>query len=309
MTSLYPVYVPKLLSRDEHFVSGRRSCKGCGKALSVRMVCKMVGRDVVASAPIKDDASSAAWASAGIGFPWDELTSGNLALTCADRLLSQNGHSSQAAGSRRKIKKAVIGIDMRVFSKDPLMLDEVVRGNREVLYICYDSEMYMDALIRRTVPTLYGDELQHLPGKEELRNLIKHKNIPLSVRESSLSYMATACPSYPLDLLGKIKKGLRARGAAFISLLTPCPTGWLFSPELTVRLGVMAVESGFYPLMEIEAGTVRLTETIAKLRPLSDYFKAQHRYVAFPAQLISLMQEIVAEEYAGLVDRARGRES
>ena len=66
MSSLYPVYVPKLLSRDEHFVSGRRSCKGCGKALSVRMICKMMGQDAVAPAPAGESSKAAGCATAGM---------------------------------------------------------------------------------------------------------------------------------------------------------------------------------------------------------------------------------------------------
>lgn len=309
MSTLYPVYVPKLLSRDEHFVSGRRSCKGCGKALSVRMICKMMGKEIVASVPAGDRVQSAGCDTAGMGSPWDELTSGNQAMSCIDRLLSADERSPESPGARRKIRKAVIGLDMRVFTKDALMADKVAKGNREVLYICYDSEMYMDALIKRTAPVLYGHESLHLPGREELRNLIKNKNIPLPIQESSLSYVATACPSYPLDLLGKIRKGLRAKGSAFISMLTPCPTGWQFSPELTAQLGVMAVESGFYPLVERETGPVRLTEPVPRLRPLKDYFKAQQRYVAFPPRLITLLEEVVSEEYAGLVNRTRRKDA
>jgi pyruvate ferredoxin oxidoreductase beta subunit len=309
MTTLYPVYVPKLLSRDEHFVSGRRSCKGCGKALSVRMICKMMGKEVVASAPATERVQAAGCVTAGMGSPWDELTSGNQAISCIDRLLAADERSPEAPGARRNIRKAVIGLDMRVFTKDPLMADKVAKGSREVLYICYDSEMYMDALIKRTTPTLYGHELLHLPGRQELSDFIKNKNIPLPIQESSLSYVATACPSYPLDLLGKIRKGLRAKGTAFISLLTPCPTGWQFNPELTAQLGVMAVESGFYPLMERETGPVRVTEPVSRLRPLKDYFKAQQRYVALPPQLIALLEEVVSEEYAGLVNRTSRKDA
>jgi pyruvate ferredoxin oxidoreductase beta subunit len=290
-------------------VSGRRSCKGCGKALSVRMICKMMGKETVASVPAGDRVQAAGCVTAGMGSPWDELTSGNQAMSCIDRLLSENGRSPEAPGARRKIRKAVLGLDMRVLARDPLMVDEMAKGDRDVLYICYDSEMYMDALIKRTAPALYGHESLHLPGREELRNLVKNKNIPLPIRESSLAYVATACPSYPLDLLGKIKKGLRAQGASFISLLTPCPTGWLFNPDLTVQLGLMAVESGFYPLIEREAGLVRVTEPVSRLRPLKDYVKAQQRYVAFPTQLISLLEEVVSEEYAGLVNRSRGKDA
>ena len=307
MTTLYPVYVPKLLSRDEYFVAGRRSCKGCGKALSVRMICKMMGRDVVASAPGKDTPLLSSYGKTGVGFSWDEITTGDLAISFADQLLAENERAGEGTGSRRKVKKAVVGIDLRVFARDPLVVNEVVKEGRDVLYICYDSEMYMDTLIKKAAPSLNGHGAVHLPGREELRSLIKSKNIPSPVWESSLSYAATACPSFPLDLWGKIKKGLRARGTAFISLLTPCPTAWLFKPELTAHLGTLAVETGFYPLLERESGSVSLTMKVSQLKPLSNYLKAQQRYVTFSPELAALIQEIVSEEYAALVKRAYGK--
>lgn len=308
MTTLYPVYVPKLLSRDEHFVSGRRSCKGCGKALSLRMISKMVGRDVVASSPGSDPSPFSRYGKTGAGVPWDEITSGDLAFSFVNRLMAENERSREKKGAGRRIKKAVLGIDMRIFSKDPLVVHEVVNADREVLYLCYDSEMYMDALIRKYAPSLNGHEAVRLPGKKEMASFIRNKNIPPSVWDSSLSYVATACPSFPLDLWGKIRKGLRTRGAAFISLLTPCPTAWLFKPEMTAHLGVLAVETGFYPLLERESGSVSLTIEVPKLQPLSNYFRAQQRYVTFLPELVALMQEVVSEEYAGLVKRAQGKD-
>ncbi len=54
----------------------------------------------------------------------------------------------------------------------------------------------------------------------------------------------------------KIKKALTVNGTAFISVLTPCPTAWLFKPELTAHLGDLAVNTGFYPLYEMEGDTI-----------------------------------------------------
>ncbi len=39
----FPVYVPKLLPAEENYLSGRRSCQGCGKALAARIVAKAAG--------------------------------------------------------------------------------------------------------------------------------------------------------------------------------------------------------------------------------------------------------------------------
>ena len=96
-------------------------------------------------------------------------------------------------------------------------------------------------------------------------------------------------------------------GTAFISVLTPCPTAWLFKPELTAHLGALAVNTGFFPLYETESDTVPLTKRIAQPRPLSDYFEAQQRYVAFPPEYRALLQEVVSEEYEKLVAHTKKR--
>jgi len=105
--------------------------------------------------------------------------------------------------------------------------------------------------------------------------------------------------------MAKIKKALKVTGTAFISVLTPCPTGWLFKPELTAHLGALAVETGFYPLYEIENNRVHITHRVAQPKPLSEYFKLQQRYVAFPPEWIALLQEVISEEYGKLVSHKK----
>ena len=178
---------------------------------------------------------------------------------------------------------------------------------KDVVYICYDSERYMDDLIKRFAVSLDAHGDSHVFAKDEMRTFIANKNIPAQVRESAFPYVATGCPSFPLDLMEKIKKAMHIPGSAFISVLTPCPTAWLFKPELTAHLGTLAVTTGFFPLFEAESDTVSITKPIAQLRPLSDYFAVQQRYVAFPPEYRALMQEVVSEEYEKLLSRTKKR--
>ena len=294
--STFPVYIPKLLPRDENFVSGRRSCRGCGKALSIRMISKMMGNKVIVSGPAQDASFPARYNQTSTGSSWDEITSGDV----VDRLIAENQSTAKAVSSKRPTKP-VVGIDRRIFSKDLLALSELFGEEKDAVYICYDSEMYMDELRRRSAPSLDAHAVSHDLTKEEAQTFLRDKNIPLQVQELNLAYSATACPSFPLDLMAKIKKALKVTGTAFISVLTPCPTGWLFKPELTAHLGVLAVETGFYPLYEVENNRVRITQRIAQPKPLSEYFKLQQRYLALPPEWIALLQEVISEEYGKLV--------
>ena len=297
--STFPVYVPKLLSRDEYFVSGRRSCKGCGKALTIRMITKVMGNKAMISGPVQETPLPVGYNQISAGSTWDEITSGDLTTSFVNRLITETQKPTPES-TLKKIAKPVVGIDRRIFSKDFLALSELFREEKDVVYICYDSEMYMDELRKRSAPSLDAHEAYDLT-KEEAQTFIRDKNIPAQVKEFPLSYSATACPSFPLDLMEKIKKALKVTGTAFITILTPCPTGWLFKPELTANLGNLAVETGFYPLYEIENDTLRLTKRVAQLKPISEYFKLQQRYLPFPPEWIALLQEAVTEEYKTLV--------
>ncbi len=48
----------------------------------------------------------------------------------------------------------MVGIDRRIFSKDLLALSEMFRDEKNVVYVCYDSEMYMDEMLKRSAPSL-----------------------------------------------------------------------------------------------------------------------------------------------------------
>ena len=308
MFSRYPVFIPKLLPRDEYFVSGRRSCKGCGKALAIRMICKMAGKDVISAGHVKGASSFSSYAQAGVGLSWDEIISGDLTASFVDKLIAENERVKKEEGLGRGIKKAMIGIDRGVFAKDPLALTEILKEHKEVVYICYDNEMYMEGFIKRSFPSLDDHGERRPIEKDEIRSFIQNKSIPPLVWESCPAYVATGCSSYPLDLMEKIKKGLQASGTAFIGVLTPCPTAWLFKPDLTAHLGFLAVNTGFYPLFEVETGKLKVTKRVPKLKPLIDYFKVQQRYIPFPPELISLIQEVVAEEYEKLLARTEEKD-
>ena len=121
--------------------------------------------------------------------------------------------------------------------------------------------------------------------------------------EKGFNYLATASPSYPFDLYDKIKKAVESSGNAYIHILTPCPQGWKFDTEYTVKIGYWAVESRSFPLYEIESGTYRLTVDVPKPRPVADYLKAQKRFDDLSEKDIQKAQTRVEDEYKNLLGR------
>ncbi len=67
-------------------------------------------------------------------------------------------------------------------------------------------------------------------------------------------------------------------GARYIHVLVPCPLGWGMPSHDTVRVGRLAVESGFFPLFEAEHGVVTASTPIRHRLPIDDYLLAQRRF-------------------------------
>jgi pyruvate ferredoxin oxidoreductase beta subunit len=74
---------------------------------------------------------------------------------------------------------------------------------------------------------------------------------------------------------------------------------------LAIRYGRLAVETGVYPLYEVERGKYKLTMDFPKLRPVGDYFQGQGRFRHLTPDLIGKIQERVTKEYETLKAKVR----
>jgi len=93
-----------------------------------------------------------------------------------------------------------------------------------------------------------------------------------------IPYIATASISYPEDFMKKVKKASEIEGPAYIHLQQPCTTGWGYSPEKTIELGRLAVETGSWILYEIEEGEFKVTYRPLQRRAVKEYLNAQKRF-------------------------------
>ena len=66
----------------------------------------------------------------------------------------------------------------------------------------------------------------------------------------------------------------------------------------------MAVETGIFPLYEVENGQYRLSLDFPKLRPVTDYMKLQGRFRHLSPEEINKIQARVGEEYEKLREKA-----
>ena len=120
----------------------------------------------------------------------------------------------------------------------------------------------------------------------------------------NIPYVATASPAYPFDLMEKVKKAAATKGPAYLQIFSPCPTGWRSAGEISVKLARLAVETGAFPLYEVENGKYNLTMDFEKLRPITDYMKPQGRYRHLTESDIVLIEKKLHEQVQELRDKS-----
>ena len=184
-------------------------------------------------------------------------------------------------------------------------LSGALERGHNFLFVCFDNEAYMNTGIQRSSATPFGASTTTSPsGKLSIGQTTWKKNVPAIAVAHNIPYVATACPSYPFDLIGKVNKAVAIAGPAYLHVLSPCPTGWRHPTDLAVRLGRLAVETGVFPIYEVENGKYKLNFDFAQLRPVRDYLKPQGRFRHLPEEEIERIQERVTAEYQKLKQKA-----
>jgi pyruvate ferredoxin oxidoreductase beta subunit len=133
--------------------------------------------------------------------------------------------------------------------------------------------------------------------------ITRKKNMAAIAAAHDIPYVATACPSYHLDLMKKVRKGAEVKGPAYVHILSPCPTGWRYRSDLAITIGQLAVQTGIFPLYEIEYGRYRLNADPPELKPIEEYLKLQGRYRHLTGEQIQEIQQMVNEDYAKLKEK------
>ncbi len=300
------LFVPRLVTTEEIFAPGHRACIGCGEALAVRHVCKALGKNVIiVTATGCIEIISSLLPQTSWQVPWIHTLFENSASV-------MSGIESAYKARVRKGKIPDKGVKFVGFAGDGgtsdigiQALSGAMERGHDFLYVCYDNEAYMNTGIQRSSSTPYSAWTTTAPvGKKSIGQATWKKNMPEIAVAHRIPYVATACPSYPFDLMDKVKRGAEIEGPAYVHILSPCPTGWRYSPNLTIEMGRLAVETGVFPLYEVIDGEYRLSFDFPELKPVREYMKEQRRFRHLTEDIVEKIQARVEEEYLKLREKA-----
>jgi pyruvate/2-oxoacid:ferredoxin oxidoreductase beta subunit len=113
--------------------------------------------------------------------------------------------------------------------------------------------------------------------------------------------MATATTGYPDDLARKVAKARSIKGGLrFIVVLAPCLDGWGIADNAGPKTSRLAVESGVFPLYEVENGEIYTLNYGPNGIPVSDYTAVQKRYRHLSPSDNDALQEEVDKNWVRL---------
>ncbi len=278
------------------FCSGHNACPGCGEALAIRYILNTMGSNTIAVIPpscIAIISGHQPYSSMRIPTYQTTLEASAASATGMKRSLIRQG--------RGDVNILVIAGDGGTYDIGIQSLSGAAERNEDMVYVCLDNEGYMNTGSQKSGSTPYLASTSSTPGGKPTEK----KDIAEIMAAHRVPYVATATIGYPDDLARKVAKARDMKGMRFIVCLTPCLAGWGIPDDAAVRVSRLAVETGFFPLYEVEDGEHYTINRGHTGLPVERYLETQRRFKHLDPDQIATLQGQVEHKWALLQARTK----
>ncbi|MEM5793402.1 MAG: thiamine pyrophosphate-dependent enzyme [Candidatus Aenigmatarchaeota archaeon] len=287
----------KDIPKEDLLVGGSSACQGCGAVLGLKLTLKALGKNtiIVNTSGCMTLLPTYPFTPFKVPFIHVAIENGGAVASGISRALKMKG---------QKANVVVYAGDGATYDIGFQSLSAAIERGDDFIYICYNNQSFGNTGVQRSSATPYGAYTTTTPpGKENpVGNFTEKKNMIKIVAAHHIPYAATATVGYPLDFIKKLQKAASIPGPKFIDLLTPCQPGWGYETQNAIKASKLAVETGFWPLLEIERGKFNLTFNPGKLKPIEEYLKTQARFKHLDKKYVMLIQQSIDERWRKLTN-------
>jgi len=291
------------VAHEEYFASGHRTCQGCESAQVMRLMAKAAGpRTIVLGATGCMYVANTTYYSTPWAVPWMHTQLGSAGSSATGTAAALQALMRKGKMTREPINVIAFcgdggGADMGLSAISAAL--QHTRYN--LLIFLYDNESYANTDIQVSGSSPYGANSSFSPpGKAQRimnRRWKKNTAAMLAAGHPECRYVATVVSTNAVDTMNKVRRALSIGGPTFIHSLNPCPKGWDYDPKYSYELGELAVETGIWPLYEVEdrkLGMYGKSKHIAsgavERKPVRDYLMRQGRFAHFTEEDVAYFQ-------------------
>jgi len=289
------------LPEEEFIYPGTRACAGCSMALIYRIALKALGPKTIITVP----ASCLTVLHGMQGFCTTKVSVLHTPFATTGASASGIVASLEDKGLADEINVVAFAGDGGTVDIGIQSLSGAVERGTNFIYVCYDNEAYMNTGVQRSGSTPPGAYSTTTPnGKIGYK-----KNMAKILEAHGIPYVATAISSYPLDLYDKFKNAMRIKGPKYIHILAPCPPGWGYNPKDSIKIGRLAVQTGFWPLYEVIEGKFILSKNSSncldskKRKPIIEYLNTQKRFKSISDDDIERHRSYIEDQWKQIQKR------
>ncbi|MEE9194893.1 MAG: thiamine pyrophosphate-dependent enzyme, partial [Alphaproteobacteria bacterium] len=250
---------------------GNTNCAGCGMSIGLQWLDQALDgeKPIMVIPACCGIVTAGAFPTSGYGVPV-------AASTFASSPAVATGVTAVAQLNEEDIPVVCWAGDGGTYDIGMATLSAAAERNEDLIYICYDNEIYGNTGGQRSSATPAGVATTTTPkGKIE-----RKKDIMAIMAAHRIPYAATLSVAHRDDFIRKIRTARKTAGFKFLLMLSPCPTGWKSDPSQGTELVRSAVRSGLFPLYEVfDVTRYRINERPDGLA-IEEYMKHQRRYRA-----------------------------
>ncbi|MBW7906626.1 MAG: pyruvate synthase subunit beta [Phycisphaerae bacterium] len=269
MTAVAPQ--PNRVSQECIMRPGNTNCAGCGMSIGLQLLAQALEGE----RPYLAIPACCGIVTAG-AFPTSAYASPTIATTFASSAAVATGISAVLRQNGDESPVICWTGDGGTYDIGVAALSAAAERNEDVIYICYDNEIYGNTGGQRSSATPAGVATTTTPhGKTE-----RKKDMMAIMAAHRIPYAATLSVAHRGDFLRKIRHARATRGFRFLLMLSPCPTGWKSEPAESVELIRAAVGCGLFPLYEVFDGLRYRINDRPDGTPVEEYVSRQRRYTS-----------------------------